>query len=87
MELFQVAVDKRRFIYLTGGHEAHDENKPSNKVSMLNLHTLEQRELPDLNLARYRHASLILNSYLFVMGGGTNSMDNLGSIESLSILE
>ena len=36
---------------------------------MLDIYSLEQKELPDLNQARYAHTSLILNSHLYVMGG------------------
>ena len=54
---------------------------------MLNIKTLEQKELPDLNQARYGHASLILNGHLFVMGGNNGPRDHLSSIECIGIAE
>ena len=83
---FSIAVDKRRDFYITGGTYGN-ANEPSKKASMLNIKTLEQKELPDLNQARYAHASLILNSQLFVFGGSINSEDVSESIESSSITE
>ena len=50
-------------------------NNPTNKATMLNIETLEKKELPDLNQARFRHSSLILNGQLFVMGGNTSAKD------------
>ena len=54
---------------------------------MLDIYSLEQKELPDLNQARYDHASLILNGHLFVMGGMKSLEDYASSIECLSILQ
>ena len=54
---------------------------------MLDINSLEQKELLDLNQARSQHSSLIFNNHLFVMGGRINTIDWIGSIESLSITE
>ena len=54
---------------------------------MLNIETLEQKELPDLNQARYRHSSLILDGHLFVMGGNTDAKTESSSIECLGIAD
>ena len=81
---FFVAVDKRRDFYLTGGHTGNNNN-PLNKAAMLNIESLEQKELPNLNQARYALSSLILNGHLFVMGGQTSAIDTSSSIESLNI--
>ena len=52
---------------------------------MLEINSLEQRELPDLNQGRFNHASIILNSYLFVLGGMSRYKDYPSAIECLSI--
>ena len=83
---FSIALDKRRDFYLTGGHDGNSK-RTSKRAIMLNIKTLEEKELPDLNQARYAHASLILNSQLFVFGGSINSEDVSESIESSSITE
>ena len=81
---FSISVDKRRDFYITGGH-AGNFNYPSKRTFILDIKTLEQRELPKLNQGRHNHTSLILNSCLFVMGGIANYEEILGSIECLSI--
>ena len=84
MQYFSIAVDNRRDFYITGGYKGN-ANQPSKKASMLNIESLEQKELPDLNQARSHHASLILNGLLFVMGGEISGADYSGSIECLSM--
>ena len=84
VEWFSIAVDKRRDFYITGGY-IYNSNQVSKKASMLNIESLEQKELPDLNQARSTHTSLILNGLLFVMGGRISGTDCSGSIECLSM--
>ena len=65
---FSIAVNKRREFYITGGC-GRNVNEASNRAFMLDIKTLEWKELPDLNQARHGHASLILDGKLYVMGG------------------
>ena len=86
MQYFSIAVDQRRDFYITGGYSGN-ENEPSSRASVLNIDTLEQKELPDLNQARFGHSSLILDGRLFVMGGMTSASDDSSSIECLGIAQ
>ena len=86
MQNFSIAVDQRRDFYITGGC-SDNRNTPLSKASVLNIDTLEQKELPDLNQARFDHSSLILDGRLFVMGGMTSASDYSSSIECLGIAQ
>ena len=57
----------------------------SDQVSMLDISTLVETDLPSLNKGRKYHSSLILNFQLFVMGGQVNGDEFLSSIESLDL--
>ena len=66
---FLIAVDCRRYLYLTGGVFTLFKNESSDMASMLDILTLKETALPALNHARRSHSSLILNRHLFVVGG------------------
>lgn len=52
---------------------------------MLDLKTLEQTELPELNQPRAFHTSLILDFKLYVLGGQGIKEEVFGSIEGLNL--
>ena len=82
---FSVAVDARRYFYLTGGRNVLEVFVGSRVASMLDIKTQEEKELPELNHVRSNHSSIILDSHLFVFGGHYGAIQKTGSIESLDL--
>ena len=82
---FSLAVDLRRYFYITGGTFT-DESERQKTASVLDIKTLDQWSLPQLNIGRSDHSSIILMNHLFVFCGFSSQKRIENSIEGLDLL-
>ena len=61
-------------------------NEPTRKVSVLDLRTLAEEEVSELNYARWGHSSIALGDNMFVMGGRVSATDGCSSIECFNFI-
>ena len=68
-------------VFITGGYSGKYQ-KASNKCWKLSFPSMQWTALPDLNVARYDHASVCVGGDVYVIGG-TSSYQDIGSLECL----
>ena len=82
---FSVSVYLRKYLLISGGHNGN-QNNAIKSVSMLELTSHKEQALPDLNQARFRHSSIVLDKYLYAIGGLISASQYSSSIESLDMV-
>jgi len=74
-------------VYLTGGI-SHDLNEIGKYGYEMNTSTpIKFAKLPNLNVARYTHMSIINKGNLYVLGGRTYGSDDLGILNQCEMLD
>ncbi len=69
-------------IMVTGGYNAEDD-EPVSQCWLLSTSTYRWRDLPELNTARYSHASVCTGGQVYVIGGQGSDEKEMASMECL----